>query len=118
MNQPPASATSNMQNDFMALKACKHGRFLYNVNDTFVGRSLDLYGEWCEEEIEVLSQIIKPGSVVLDIGANIGTHTICFAKQALPGGVVYAFEPQRLVFQNLCANIALNQLVNVIAQQV
>jgi FkbM family methyltransferase len=32
-------------------------------------------------------------------------------------GAVFAFEPQRIVFQTLCANIALNQLVNVVARQ-
>jgi FkbM family methyltransferase len=32
-------------------------------------------------------------------------------------GLVYAFEPQRLVYQAMCANLALNQLTNVLAWQ-
>ena len=101
----------------MAMKSCKHGTFLYNEHDLFVGRSLDRYGQWCEDELDVLGQIIKPGDVVIDAGANIGTHTVFFSKRVGASGCVLAFEPQRLVFQNLCANLALNALVNVIARQ-
>ncbi len=31
----------------------RHGRMLYNPNDTYVGRSLDLYGEFSEGEVEL-----------------------------------------------------------------
>ena len=51
--------------------------------------------------------------MVVDVGANIGTHTVFFAQRAGATGQVYAFEPQRIVFQNLCANLALNGLLNV-----
>lgn len=102
---------------YMATKSCRHGIFLYNVNDTFVGRSLDLYGEWCEDELLLLDQVLRPGQVVLDVGANVGTHTVFFAKRVGSDGVVFAFEPQRLVYQNLCANAALNALRNVVCHQ-
>lgn len=105
------------EHDFMVMKRCRHGTFLYNVNDACLGRSLDLYGEWAEGELRILGQMLRPGDVVLDIGANIGTHTVYFARQVVPQGVVLAFEPQRLIFQNLCANLALNGLANVIALQ-
>ena len=38
-------------NDYTAPKRCKPGYFLFNRNDQFVGRALNLYGEWCEREI-------------------------------------------------------------------
>lgn len=98
---------------FNRLKDCRHGRMLYNVNDIYIGRSLELYGEYSEGEMEILRQVLRPGDVVMDIGANIGTHTVFFARVVGPGGAVLAFEPQRLVFQTLCANVALNSLVNV-----
>ena len=102
---------------FMAMRRCKHGAFLYNVNDSYVSRSLDCYGEWCEAELDLLGQVLKPGWIVVDVGANIGTHTIFFAKRVAEEGCVFAFEPQRLAFQNLCANVALNGLINVVASQ-
>ena len=95
------------------LKPCRHGTMLYNPNDRFVGRSLDLYGEFSEGEAALFGQCVKPGHVVLDIGANVGAHTLFFANAVGPRGRVIAFEPQRLVFQTLCANMALNGLTNV-----
>jgi len=85
----------------------------YNIGDTYIGRSFDLYGEYVEEETRMLDQLLRPGMIALDIGANIGAHTIFMARKVLPGGLVAAFEPQREVFQLLCANIALNALHNV-----
>jgi FkbM family methyltransferase len=107
---PPARL---LESTHMAIKKCRHGTMMYNVNDAFIGRSLDLYGEWCDDEVFVLGQILSPGNVVIDVGANIGTHTVFFAKRVTPNGIVIAFEPQRLVYQTLCGNIALNGLTNV-----
>ncbi|MEJ7590683.1 MAG: FkbM family methyltransferase [Planctomycetaceae bacterium] len=104
--------------NYMATKSCRNGTFLFNRNDTFVGRSMELYGEWCEEEIELLAQVVKAGDVVLDVGANIATRTVPLARMVTDSGFIVAFEPQRLVFQNLCANLALNSLRNVIAKEV
>ena len=51
--------------------------------------------------------------VVLDIGANIGAHTLYFAAAVGPRGRVIAYEPQRVIHQMLCANLALNSVTNV-----
>ncbi|MBL4690187.1 MAG: FkbM family methyltransferase [Rhodospirillales bacterium] len=91
----------------------RYGRMLYNPNDRYIGRSLDLYGEFSEGEVELFRQVIKPNSIVLDIGANIGCHTVFLAQAMENTGRVIAFEPQRLLFQILCANLALNSLFNV-----
>src|SRR5262245_48635407 len=91
----------------------RHGMLLFNRNDTVVGQSVLHYGEYFDSEVEVFRQLIRPGAHVADIGANIGTHTVAMARLVGPEGWVHAFEPQRLVFQTLCANVALNSLTNV-----
>ena len=98
---------------FNQLVQGRRGYFLYNVNDAYVGRSLERYGEYSELEIAPLEQLCPPDGIFFDIGANIGTHTVAFSKAAGPGGFVYAFELQRIIFQVLCANVALNSLTNV-----
>lgn len=95
------------------LVKARHGYVLYNRNDTVIGRLLELYGDYFETEVAVFRQFMQPGDIALDIGANIGAHTLALARLAGPAGAVFAFEPQRLVFQNLCANVALNSLANV-----
>ena len=91
----------------------RHGMLLYNVNDAVVGRSARYYGEYFETEVDVFRTFVRPGMHVADMGANIGTHTLALARITGPTGWVYAFEAQRLVFQTLCANVALNSLANV-----
>lgn len=98
---------------FNALATTRYGTFLYNKNDLYIGRSIELYGEVNEVEIQLLRAVCSPGSIVLDIGANIGGHTVPLAQHVGRDGAVLAFEPQRIVFQTLCANVALNSLTNV-----
>jgi FkbM family methyltransferase len=45
-----------------------------------------------ERQIE-LTRLVRPGDVVLDIGANVGFYTLLAAKLAGPSGRVFAFEP-------------------------
>ena len=105
-------------NGYVSIKQCRHGLFMYNLNDLYIGRALDIYGEWCEPELACLGQILKSGDVVIDVGANIGTHSVFFSKKVAPGGQVYALEPQRIIFEFLSANLAMNGLTNVIPLQV
>ena len=101
----------------LRIKQCRHGNMMYLPSDLYVGRSLDLYGEFSEGEIEIFSQIVKPGMLVVDVGANIGSHTVFFAKAVGPRGQVLAVEPQRILYQILCANLALNVIGNTVVQQ-
>ena len=97
---------------FNRLKQCRHGMMLFNFHDMYVGRSMDLYGEFSEGEVELFQQIVQPGQVVLEVGANLGAHTVFLAQAVGATGGVVAFEPQRIVFQTLCANLALNHVTN------
>lgn len=57
-------------------------------------------------------KIVRPGDVVVDIGANIGNHTAFFSKICRASQVI-AFEPQRQCFSNLLRNVQLNNLEGV-----
>lgn len=103
---------------FNELKKAKHGYTLYNKNDKYIGKSIEIYGEFSELELSLFEQICKPNTIMIEVGANIGTHTMALAKLVGENGRVYAFEPQRIVFQTLCANMALNSITNVEAFQV
>ena len=95
------------------LKRCRHGWMVYYQNDAYIGRSFDLYGEFANFEVDAFEQLIPKGGVAVDIGANIGAHTVPMARIVGDSGRVIAFEPQRVVHQLLCANVALNALHNV-----
>ena len=88
----------------------RHGKFLVPPKDAYVGASLLRYGEYSEPEVDLFRQLLTPGHRVIEIGANLGAHTVPLAQVV---SEVVAFEPQRCLFQLLCANLALNGLVNV-----
>jgi len=102
----------------MTAVATRYGLMDIIESDSTVSKSLQIYGEWAQEELEVLARFIAPGACVLDAGAFIGTHTLAFAQMAGPTGRVYAFEPRREIFAYLQRNIDANGLAQVHAHNV
>ena len=95
------------------IKVCKHGTFILNDFDNYVSEHLRLYGEWAEKELDLFLQVVKPGDIVIDAGANIGAFTVPLAKRVGPTGRVHSFEPQKVINQRLITNVVLNDLENV-----
>lgn len=85
-----------------------HKNFSYYANDNVIGRSLELYGEYGQQEIDFLLWLANCEYTVYDIGANIGVYTTALASQ---GAKVYAFEPNPKNFSLLRQNT--QELANV-----
>src|SRR5580658_10208738 len=67
-----------------------------------------------EPEIqELLAANVKPGSVMWDVGANVGFLTLIAARLVGPNGQVVAFEPLPSNCEAIRRNLALNQMGNV-----
>lgn len=64
--------------------------------------------------VSLINLILNTDSVALDLGGNIGTHSIAMAKLAREGRVI-TFEPQSLTFSILQNNLLLNNCNNVSA---
>lgn len=111
--KPPKKGVVAFANGYNRIKATKYGYMMYNSNDIYVGGSFDKYGEFSDEEVRFVCSRIKPTDVVMDIGANYGALTIPMARCA---SLVYAFEPQRPAFYATCANLAINNLENVVME--
>ena len=105
------------------LVSCDHGLMVINRNDTTitsVGGFLLEHGNnnTIEADVTMKALVDVENPVIIDVGANIGTYTTWVARWfANKGGKVYAFEPQREVFQMLCANMAINNIFNVYAYE-
>jgi FkbM family methyltransferase len=102
-----------LANGNLRIKSTRHGLMAYNIHDIYVGRSLDCYGEYSRGETALFAQLAGAGSIAVDVGANIGALTVPLARIVGPEGFVVAMEPQRAVYQLLCANLALNEIGNV-----
>ena len=102
---------------YNVVMATEQGTFIVNRQDRGVGWQLATRGAYDPDEIALFHTLVRSlrreDAVVLDIGANIGVHAVALAELVGPKGRVHAFEAQRIVFQMLAGNLALNSLENV-----
>jgi len=91
------------------------GNYMYvNVRDTAIAPSLIRAGFWEKFETQLIKEMIKPGMVIVDCGANIGYYSLITAKITGKYGKVYAFEPDPDNYQLLVDNIKNNGFTNII----
>jgi FkbM family methyltransferase len=98
---------------FNRLNRTQDGLVLYDRHDPRFGRYLQRYGQYAAGEAELLEQAVQPGWTVVEAGAGPGLRTLMLSRRVGPRGFVLAFEHGPLVFQTLCANLALNSVTNV-----
>jgi FkbM family methyltransferase len=67
---------------------------------------------------KAINVLCKKGMAVFDIGANVGPHTLRFAKLAGEEGLVVAFEPMSWAFSKLKRNVELNNYNNVVLEKI
>lgn len=100
-----------MQFGPLSLKRCRYGWMLYR--GPVIGKCFDLYGQYSESEIALMRNFLSPGATVVDVGANIGDLTLPLSSIVGQEGRVYALESNPATYNVLCANLALNQVLNV-----
>lgn len=67
-----------------------------------------VFGQFESATANSFKSLVRPGATVLDIGANIGAHTLPLARLVGPDGKIYAFEPTKYAFGKLKQNLNLN----------
>lgn len=71
-------------------------------------------GDYDTSVIRSITKLVKPGSIVLDVGANIGFWTVPLAQAAGSSGVVHSFEPLPSNHARLLRNISLNGMDGIV----
>lgn len=74
-------------------------------------------GYWEPAETAFFVKHLKPGSFVVDAGANFGHYALVASNIVGPGGLVVAFEPFPRNYDLLTANAALQPVKNIVAEQ-
>jgi FkbM family methyltransferase len=70
--------------------------------------SIYLFGSFEPRTVRRYKRILRHDDVVIDIGANIGAHTLHFAQAVGPSGRVIAVEPTKYAFTRLVENMRAN----------
>lgn len=73
----------------------------------FTGRHQDRQNQY------VIKKYLRQGDTFVDIGSNVGVHTILAAQIVGASGRVYAFEPQKKLVEIIQAQLVINKLKNV-----
>lgn len=105
-----------------------YGTMIVNRNDYVdtqhgrigVGWELMQSGRYAQVELDNLAGLVRgcaADPVAFDIGANIGVHSLWLSSLVGPNGRVHAFEAQRVIYQMLMGNLAINSVENVFARQ-
>lgn len=75
--------------------------------------SLALYTQLPEyDDMQFATRLLKPGDMVIDVGANIGLYSLLVASRVREGRVL-AFEPHPVAAARLRENIEINRLRNI-----
>lgn len=93
----------------VTLNCVLDGRLRMRVDslDQSVSRAVYFNGIFEAAEIAYIRRIVRPGMNVVDVGANVGVHTLTLADCVGPRGIVHAFEPTK-AFDRLRENVRLN----------
>jgi FkbM family methyltransferase len=84
--------------------------YVHGPDDQYVSRRIREEGIWEPFETQLLLQLLSPGDVFVDVGANIGYFSVLAAQVVGDAGGVYAFEPDPGNYELLCSNAELNGL--------
>ena len=97
---------SKFKKDFFFIKY--DTKIYYDPLNSGVGWGAYFNGDFEQHEIEICKQFIKSDSIIFDIGANIGSHSIAFSKMAT-NGKVFSFEPSVKTYKWLLKNTERNE---------
>jgi FkbM family methyltransferase len=86
-----------------------------HLHDKGISKELFTYGkrEHLSTDIMLEGKVIKPGDVVLDLGANIGYYALMESMIVGNEGKVYAVEPSPVNYEMLKENIEVNGFTNI-----
>lgn len=83
------------------------------LNDRGVERRIYYSGTYEEGTLQMLSSLLRPGDIFVDVGANIGLMTVHASQTVGRNGRVIAFEPNPATREMLRSNCLLNRCENV-----
>lgn len=93
-------------------------RMYLSTGDAGISRQLRVWGVYEPTATELLSQEIKPGMHVVEIGANIGYYTLELARLVGEAGEVIAIEPDPATMYLLKLNVEANGYENVCLHEI
>jgi len=100
------------EHELRILKTRKGFSMIVDLGD-WLGRHVFVSGEYEPATTAIVEALLRPGDIMVDVGANIGYFSLLAAKRVGPQGAVIAFEPMPSTCARLRENVKLNALSQV-----
>jgi FkbM family methyltransferase len=100
------------KNGLTAFIEMRHGTLQYFPDQGVEAESIGWYGEYLQAQLEVLGRLVKPGSVMMEVGAGVGAHSLRLAR-LVGTGHLFLYEPRPIVQRVLRQNLGVNKISNV-----
>lgn len=101
-------------------KFLSSNKFVFNLNDKI---KINLYKDsvlsrliyegFEQEELNYIEKTLAMGDIFIDVGSNIGLHSLIASFKVGENGNVIAFEPSPITFERFLENISLNNIKNI-----
>lgn len=100
--------TAYLGNNSALCRALGRYKMFVDTQDVGLSSHIMLDGYWEMWVTEAIAQLVHPGMVVADIGANLGYFTLLMAELVGPQGTVHAFEPNPQMVARLTRSLDVN----------
>jgi FkbM family methyltransferase len=101
---PPAGDRPPLPEGIVELDTLS-GTFWFDESDSKLTPWIREHATWEADVIRLLERTLQPGDVFVDVGANIGFHSVIGSRLVGPGGRVFALEPLPWTVDVLRANV-------------
>ena len=95
------------------LFAIERRGYRLRFNPTAMSASLWVDSEFSAQDEYFFEALLKPGDVVVDVGANIGALTLCAGARVGNSGKIFSIEAHPVIFGYLMRNLRFNKSTNV-----
>jgi tetratricopeptide (TPR) repeat protein len=92
----------------VAMAEARHGIFEVRPEGSVSERSLHYYGEYLQQQLDVLARVVRAGATVFEVGSGVGAHAVPMATMIGPHGHIFVCESRPSLAQLLEHNLKAN----------
>ncbi len=111
----PGSGDDAAPHDLCRVREARYGILQFRPDGSVAARSIQAYGEYLQPQLDALTPLIGPGSIVVEVASGFGAHALFLSSAVGESGHVFACESRPALHPLLRNNLEANRVVNVTA---
>jgi FkbM family methyltransferase len=108
-----AELKAGLRPGLSAVTETRVGILQYLPDEPVVGDAIGWYGEYLQQQLDLLARIVRPGATMMEVGAGIGAHAVFLGTLLGEVGHLFLYESRPVLQRILRQNLAANRVSNV-----